>query len=170
MEIRLTSNGIDFRVMKEDGEGIAVSREEAETERFRVQSLSDGTYVIEGTNGTVVGHAARDGNKAWVHVHGRTYRFDVVRASRGRPSAAPGDLSSPMPGQVQRVMVIEGDAVSAGQTLLVVEAMKMQLEIKAPHAGAVRRILARQGQQVEAGVALVELGDTIPITPGKAKS
>jgi biotin carboxyl carrier protein len=168
MEIRLTSKGIEFRVMREDGEGVAVSRAEGETERFGVQSLPDGTYIMEGSNGRVVGHAVRDGNKAWVHVHGRTYTFDVVRASRGRPSAHPGDLFSPMPGQVQRVLVIEGDAVQAGQTLLVVEAMKMQLEIKAPHAGTVRRLLARQGQQVEAGVALVELDEIVPITPAKS--
>ena len=161
MEIRLTSNGFDFRVMKEDGDGVSVSRNEGDTERFRVQLLPDGTYIIEGANGTVAGYAVRDGNRAWVHLHGRTYKFDVVRSSRGRAAAAPGDLSSPMPGQVQRVLVVEGDAVQAGQTLLVVEAMKMQLEIKAPRAGTVRRLSARQGQQVEAGVPLVELDETV---------
>ena len=164
MEIRITSNGIVYRVSKGEGNGVAVSRDEMEPQRFQVPSLPDGTYVIDG----VPAYAARDGNKAWVHLGGRTYRFDVVRSSRGRPSAAPGDLSSPMPGQVQRVMVIEGDAVQSGQTLVVVEAMKMQLEIKAPHGGTVRRILARQGQPVDAGVALVELDETIPLTPPKS--
>jgi biotin carboxyl carrier protein len=64
-----------------------------------------------------------------------------------------------MPGQVQRILVAEGDAVGAGQPLLVVEAMKMQLEVKAPHAGRIRRLLTRAGEQVEAGNPLVELED-----------
>jgi len=161
MEIRITSNAVDFRVLKEEGDGVSVSQNEGDTGRFRVQSLPDGTYIIEGANGSVAGYAVRDGGRAWVHMHGRTYTFDVVRATRGRPAAAPGDLSSPMPGQVQRVFVVEGDAVDAGQTLLVVEAMKMQLEIKAPRAGTVRRVSARQGQQVEAGVPLVELDEAV---------
>jgi biotin carboxyl carrier protein len=166
MEIRITSNGADYRVMKDEGDSIAVSRNDGDAERFRVQPLPDGTYIIEGANGSVAGYAVRDGGRAWVHLHGRTYKFDVVRSSRGRPAAAPGDLSSPMPGQVQRVFVTEGDAVEAGQTLLVVEAMKMQLEIKAPRAGTVRRLSARQGQQVEAGVPLVELDETTAGTSG----
>ena len=156
MEIRLTSNGMEFRVQKEDGDSVSVTRGDGDTERLQVKSLPDGTFIMDGA----AGYAVRDGNRAWVHIHGRTYKFDVVRASRGRPAAAPGDLSSPMPGQVQRVVVAEGDAVEAGQTLLVVEAMKMQLEIKAPRAGTVRRLSARQGQQVEAGVPLVELDET----------
>ncbi len=159
MEIRITSNGVEFRVQKEENDAVAVSRD-GDTERLRVQSLPDGTYIIEGANGSAVGFAARDGSKAWVHLGGRTYKFEVVRSSRGRSAAAPGDLSSPMPGQVQRVLAKEGDAVVAGQTLLVVEAMKMQLEIKAPRGGTVRRVSVKQGQQVEAGVPLVELEET----------
>jgi len=166
METRITSNGADYRVMKDEGDSIAVSRNDGDTERFRVQTLPDGTYIIEGVNGSVAGYAVRDGARAWVHIHGRTYKFEVVRATRGRPAAAPGDLSSPMPGQVQRVFAIEGDAVDAGQTLLVVEAMKMQLEIKAPRAGTIRRVSARQGQQVEAGVPLVELDEPVAGKPG----
>jgi biotin carboxyl carrier protein len=164
MEIRIASNGVEFRVQKGESE-ITVSRKDHETERLHVQALPDGTYIIEGPKGSMAGYAVREGGKAWVHLKGRTFRFDVVRANRGRTTAAPGDLSSPMPGQVQRLMVIEGDAVQAGETLLVVEAMKMQLEIKAPHAGTVRKLFARQGQQVEAGVALVELDEIVAITP-----
>ena len=62
-----------------------------------------------------------------------------------------------MPGQVQKILVQAGDAVEAGQALAVVEAMKMQLEIKAPHAGTVKELLAAEGDQVAAGVPLVAL-------------
>jgi 3-methylcrotonyl-CoA carboxylase alpha subunit len=62
-----------------------------------------------------------------------------------------------MPGQVVKLLVEPGATVGAGDPLLVVEAMKMQLEIKAPFAGTVTRFLAAEGDQVDAGVDLVDL-------------
>ena len=59
-----------------------------------------------------------------------------------------------MPGKVVRVMVRAGEAVEAGQGLLVVEAMKMQNEIKSPKAGKIERIAAQEGQTVNAGEVL----------------
>jgi biotin carboxyl carrier protein len=59
-----------------------------------------------------------------------------------------------MPGKVVRVLVSEGDAVEAGQGLLVVEAMKMQNEIRSPKNGKVEKLLAREGLAVNAGDVL----------------
>ena len=56
-----------------------------------------------------------------------------------------------------RILVAEGDAVEAGQVLLVLEAMKMETEITAPAAGAVSAILVKQGEPVQGGQALIEL-------------
>ena len=169
MEQRIASGGIEYRVLKGEGDTISVSQAESDAERFRVEMLTGGTFMIEGPNGRIPGDAVRDGKTIWVHLAGRTYRFDLVRANRGRAADAHGDLASPMPGQVQKLLVVEGDTVQAGQPLLVVEAMKMQLEIKAPHAGTVRRLLAKETQQIEAGVPLVELDDAAATTakPGK---
>jgi biotin carboxyl carrier protein len=64
-------------------------------------------------------------------------------------------VAAPMPGKVVRVMVAAGDAVEAGQGLAVVEAMKMQNEMKAPRAGRVTAVPAREGATVAAGDALV---------------
>ena len=101
--------------------------------------------------------AVRDGSTVWVRFEGRTYRFELVRGQRRERAHTGGDLSSPMPGQVQKVMVSVGETVEAHQPIMVVEAMKMQLEIKAPHAGTVKRLLAEQGEQIEAGMPLAEL-------------
>jgi biotin carboxyl carrier protein len=60
-------------------------------------------------------------------------------------------VTAPMPGRVVRVLVRSGDAVKAGQGLIVVEAMKMQNEIRSPKAGKVERLLVREGQPVSAG-------------------
>ncbi|HET9233592.1 MAG TPA: biotin/lipoyl-containing protein [Candidatus Eisenbacteria bacterium] len=169
MEQRIACGGIEYRLIKGEGDTVSVSQAEGDAQRFRIEMLPGGTFMIEGPKGRIPGDAVRDGSKVWVYLAGRTYRFDLVRPNRGRTADAHGDLSSPMPGQVQKLLVVEGDAVQAGQALLVVEAMKMQLEIKAPHPGRVRRLLAREGQQVEAGVPLVELDAAVAPTakPGK---
>jgi biotin carboxyl carrier protein len=60
-------------------------------------------------------------------------------------------IVAPMPGKVVRLLVQAGDHVEAGQGLLVVEAMKMQNEIRSPKSGAVERILVKEGQLVNAG-------------------
>jgi len=61
---------------------------------------------------------------------------------------------APMPGKIVRVLVKEGEPVEAGQGLLVVEAMKMQNEIRAPKSGIVEKIQVKEGQPVNAGDAL----------------
>ncbi|MBV9743635.1 MAG: biotin/lipoyl-binding protein, partial [Acidobacteriia bacterium] len=67
-------------------------------------------------------------------------------------------LSSPMPGKVVHVLVAVGDAVKAGQAILVVEAMKMQNEIKAPRAGSVVSLWTQVGATVSAGEPLATIG------------
>ena len=62
-----------------------------------------------------------------------------------------------MPGLVVRVNVAEGDEVAAGQGLVVMEAMKMENELRAPAPGRVRRVLATPGTAVEKGAVLVEV-------------
>jgi biotin carboxyl carrier protein len=62
-----------------------------------------------------------------------------------------------MPGKVVRVLVARGDAVRARQPLVVVEAMKMENELKSPKDGKVKAVAAKEGQAVEAGQSLVTL-------------
>ncbi len=89
-------------------------------------------------------------------------RFEVqIRDPRRRPRpAGKADLEgrcnvvAAMPGKIVRVLVAVGDSVEAGQGLLVVEAMKMQNEMKAPKAGQVAALAAREGATVTAGEVL----------------
>ena len=85
------------------------------------------------------------------------------RSLRGRRGGAtdekgPRKLLAPMPGKVVRVLIGEGQPVEAGQSILVVEAMKMQNEIKSPKKGTVQKIVAAEGANVNAGdvLAIVE--------------
>lgn len=66
-------------------------------------------------------------------------------------------IKTAMPGRVVRTLVAEGDAVAKGQAVVVVEAMKMENELKAPREGTVKRLAVSPGDLVEAGTVLVEL-------------
>jgi biotin carboxyl carrier protein len=99
--------------------------------------------------------AVRDGKVVWVFRAGETWRIEQV-LRRGGADDATHDLDAPMPGKVVRVFVAKGDAVTKGTPLLVLEAMKMEHEIRAPRDGKVKRIPA-VGQMVTPGEPLAEL-------------
>jgi biotin carboxyl carrier protein len=89
--------------------------------------------------------------------------FRDPRSLRSRKGSAadakgPKKLFAPMPGKVVRVLLAEQQAVEAGQSILVVEAMKMQNEIKSPKKGTLQKIVAAEGANVNAGdvLAIVE--------------
>jgi len=81
-------------------------------------------------------------------------------ARKGAAGAADGvqAIAAPMPGKIVRVLAAVGDEVSAGQGLLVVEAMKMQNEMKSPRAGKVLSLSAKAGATVTAGEVLATIG------------
>ncbi|OFV86942.1 MAG: hypothetical protein A2V74_06690 [Acidobacteria bacterium RBG_16_70_10] len=85
---------------------------------------------------------------------------ELADAARGVGVPAPRTrgptaLAAPMPGRVVRVLVAPGQEVAVGAGLVVVEAMKMENELRAPRAGRVREVTAREGEAVEAGTPLV---------------
>lgn len=83
----------------------------------------------------------------------------TISGRRPRPSA-PGHVATAMPGNIVSVLVEEGAAVSAGQAVLVTEAMKMETEIQAPIAGTVKRVLVRKGDAVNPDETLIEIEPT----------
>jgi biotin carboxyl carrier protein len=93
------------------------------------------------------------------------YRFEIEardprrwsRKSAGRGGDAVQSIVSPMPGKVVRVLAAAGDTVEAGQGIVVVEAMKMQNELKAARAGTVRTLSAKEGATVSAGELLATI-------------
>ena len=102
-------------------------------------------------------------HKAQVGWQGRSFAIGIRRtesnqteSNRTDPTAS-GDLSAPMPGTVIEVKVTVGEQVSAGQVLVVLEAMKMEMAIRSPRAGSIRSISVTRGDPVVAGSMLVEL-------------
>lgn len=73
-------------------------------------------------------------------------------------TAAGEQITAPMPGTILSVKVAQGDAVKAGQILVILEAMKMENEIVAPRDGTVAQVVVAQGASVDTGAPLVVLG------------
>lgn len=84
-------------------------------------------------------------------------RARARQKKRGAGGAGGKVIRAPMPGRVVKILVAEGDEVAAGQPIVVVEAMKMENELRAPAAAKVKRIAVSEGQNVEGNVVLVEL-------------
>jgi len=109
----------------------------------------------------------RDNGAVGVEFGGKLYEAVVAKQKRdlGAPGAlgatgAPGALGAasikaPMPGRVVRVLVAVGDQVSAKQAVVVVEAMKMENELRTPREGVVKEVLVEPGAAVETGAVLV---------------
>lgn len=126
---------------------------------------SNGAYTatVNGKNVAVQLNAAGDAYTATVN--GKSFTVKVaegtVAPAAAAAPAASGDavpLPSPLPGTVVKIAVAEGDEVAEGDVILVIEAMKMETEIKAPKAGIVREISVTQSQVVAAGdtLAMIE--------------
>lgn len=77
------------------------------------------------------------------------------RAAAGRSSNGPARVLAPMPGKIVRVLVDVGQTVESGQGLLVMEAMKMENELRSPRAGRIAQLPVREGQAVETAALLV---------------
>ncbi|MCS7196882.1 MAG: biotin/lipoyl-binding protein, partial [Aquificaceae bacterium] len=87
----------------------------------------------------------------------------VQAEEKGIPKASqPGDATAPMPGRVVRVLVEEGQPVNEGQTVAIVEAMKMENEIHAPITGIVKKIFVKPGDNVTPDDALLRIEPVKP--------
>lgn len=98
------------------------------------------------------------GDTRWVFLDGEVFELEVLREGRRRTTGdARGSLSAPMPATVVRVDAAPGDRVRKGDSLIILEAMKMELPVRAPADGIVASVHCKTGDLVKAGAPLVEL-------------
>lgn len=121
----------------------------------------DGSLRAEGPPAATL-WAVRIDEVVWVFLDGQVFTFTVDRPSspRRRAAADDGPIVAPMPATVRRVVVAVGERVGRGTVLAVLEAMKMELPVRASADGVVRAIHCREGDVVQAGQRLLELGAT----------
>lgn len=144
---------------------------------YAIAIADDGDVRIDGgnaivaapsTSGTVrVGTApprtawvAAAGDVRWVFLDGQAFRFEVETvAARTRTGSHHGSLSAPMPATVLRILAQPGAAVKRGDTLIILEAMKMELPIRAGAGGVVTEVRCREGEFVQPGTILIEIDE-----------
>lgn len=130
------------------------------SERPVVTRLREGTYRVEVDGRSELVHVAGPAGSRWVHWNGVVYERpfdDGAAVKRTRQVDAHAALSAPMPATVRKVAVAVGARVAKGDTLIVLEAMKMELPLRAPSDGVVRMLRCREGELVQPGTTLVEL-------------
>ena len=127
------------------------------------ERLSNGSFTFFVENRPYVAYVSEDGNNRHLAIAGNNYRIDQPWADDdasggvGPSGHSDGKVESPMPGNIIKVCVMEGDKVEAQQAVVVIESMKMQNEIPSPVSGEVTKVSCAVGDQVSFGDVLVEV-------------
>jgi biotin carboxyl carrier protein len=124
-----------------------------------VQTLGDGWFLVtEGDKRWRVAMAAA-AEGTWVFVDGQVALVAPERSESTRKRARHGDagVMAPMPATVVAINASAGQAVHEGDTVIVLEAMKMELPIKSPRSGLVKAVHCAKGDLVQPGVVLLEI-------------
>ena len=128
--------------------------------RYDVRAVAHGTWLVSNGARAVLAHVARDGETYWVHLDGQVHRIEIDGAGpriKRRSAHDASGLSAPMPATVLAVQVHPGQVVSPGETVIVLEAMKMELPVRAPKGGTVAAVHCQPGELVRPGVPLLEI-------------
>ena len=136
-----------------------------------ISRIAAGVYRVEHEGRNEIVYAAGPDEDRWVFWNGQVYRGDFrsqrpdsggknshgnhPRADKGRH---PASIAAPMPARVIRIVASTGAHVRRGDTLLVLEAMKMELPLRAPGDGIVTAIHCQEGELVQADAVLMDLG------------
>lgn len=117
-------------------------------------------FLFESEAGAIPVAVEKLGGVYWIHVDGQVHIYDPEQVSGGarKKTASHNDeIQAPMPGKITKVFLKTGDRVSAGQVVLVMEAMKMEYSLKAPADGEVEKLDCRVGDQVILGKLLCKI-------------
>lgn len=150
-QVRVDGALYDVR-QRRDG-AVRVSAAEQTTDPTSSET-SGGTLERDGR----IAWVAAAGAVRWVFINGDVYELsEPGPKNRRRGAAHESTLMAPMPATVRSIAVTIGDRVKPGDTLIVLEAMKMELPVRAAAAGTIRTINCREGELVQPGVALIAM-------------
>jgi len=144
--LRITHNGqtTEARIVHQDGPHFVLEYEEESGEHVRRRRLR------------AAGHCEGERRQLWVNGSMVHYRRVQEEGAASSPASA-RSLSASIPAVVSEILVEEGESVTAGQKLILLESMKMVMPIQAPHDGVVRRLNCAAGEAVQPEVPLVEV-------------
>ena len=162
MKLDLTVNGVETGVEIVAPAPECRFRVNGVERRALVKMVEPGVYSLLLDGRVYEARIDRVGTSLVVLVAGERFEVEVRDPRSWSRKSVPGSqgiatIAAPMPGKVVRVVAPPGTEVEAGQPVLVIEAMKMQNELKAPKKGKVKRITVSEGAAVEAGQTLAEV-------------
>jgi acetyl/propionyl-CoA carboxylase alpha subunit len=138
---------------------------------LEVEARREGPWIeIRSGERSVRCAVASEGHGIWVGFAGRSYRFEIPRGdARGADGEEnDGDIRAPMTGRIAAVAAAPGASVREGDSLVTVEAMKMEFRLVAPRDGTVESVSCAAGDRVELGQILVSLAPIAPAREGSA--
>jgi len=162
-EFSLTLDGVAYKITM-DGNSVMVNGQpfvvgldepgEQQSNRVLVDGVPYDVSLSPEGDRVIAGGIAYD-----LKVEGLERVQPGARAAAGpsRVSSAAGAVRAIMPGKIIRLLVAEGDQVEEGDVICILEAMKMENELKAPQAGTVKALYVQPGQDVESGAVLAEI-------------
>ena len=138
---------VDDTHVRVDDETIEITREVNGVVRF-----------VTGSRGPA--WTAASGDARWVYFDGRVYEIHVTTARPPRRGGRHhGSLTAPMPATVRQILCALGARVARGDTVIILEAMKMELPVRATADGVIASVRCREGELVQAGVPLIEIDE-----------
>lgn len=149
-EVRIRKVGENFLAKVDDGK----------EEEIQAKILGQGQFQFTIENITYKVSISKENTKRFIHLEGMDYVLNIVKEDDDDSideSDQSGDLTSPMPGQVIKVLVSVGDKVKKGDDLIIIEAMKMESRISSPIDGIIEKIYFKEGDQVDAQVPLMDI-------------
>lgn len=161
MEYRYQLGNRTVRVqLKRENDGWRASIDDGVWHSVQIVYCSNNAIELELDGRRTRVCVARNGDRRFAAIGSSAFELTKVERGSARNTqhdAGSGTLDATMPGQVVAVAVTEGETVVRGQTLVLLEAMKMELRVTAPHDGHVVHIRVHVGQVVERGQQLLEL-------------
>ncbi|MBZ5496461.1 MAG: biotin/lipoyl-binding protein [Acidobacteriia bacterium] len=164
MDYEFLADGTTHRISLEHIEGKAIATLRDERIEVDVHWVSPQAVSLLVNGKSYLARVATRGEKIFVAVGAIHFCLEqpkqqsaLSRLKEGMPEKAEGTIKAPMPGLVIKVNVTEGDEVDRGDGLVVVEAMKMEHEMRAAFQATVEKVYVKAGQQVDAFQPLVEL-------------
>ena len=153
-EVDVSPDGVRY-----DGELVATSLTDVPGSPIRQITINDTVHSIIARRGASRGMYTLLLSGQRLEVEALDARTRAIRdlTAASNTSTGPAPLVAPMPGMIVRVSVVPGDAVIAGQGLIVMEAMKMENELRSAVAGTVTAVRVTPGTAVQKGAILVEL-------------
>jgi 3-methylcrotonyl-CoA carboxylase alpha subunit len=128
---------------------------------MNVSRIGEGAYRVEASGQADIVYVAGTPDRWWAFWNGRVFRCPACDGNASSTSAArhqgPQSLSSPMPATIRKILVTAGASVHRGDTLIVLEAMKMELPLRATGDATVTRIHCREGELVQPDTVLIDL-------------